>query len=157
MKTLIWHRHVPALMLVLYAVPAAAAEVTPATMNVAPLRDFVLALAAAIVSSAVPVLVPALLVRLRLSRNVALSGLITGAAQRAAGIAYHALVSAETNSDTVVFRNAAVAEGTRYVLATLPATVAALGLSPEHVAAMVTGELGRLLAVDPNTSIPSSK
>lgn len=157
MISMFWGRHVPALMLGLYAVPAAAAEMTPTPLNIAPLVDFVLAAAAAIVSSAVPILVPALLSRLRLSRNVALSGLITGAAQRAAGIAYHSLVNAEAGSDTVVIRNAALAEGTRYVLATLPATVAALGLSPEHVAAMVTGELGRLLAVDSNTSISSSK
>ena len=41
----------------------------------------------------------------------------------------------------------------QYVMQSMPDALKRLGVTPDHVGAMVTAELGKLLAVDPNVSI----
>ena len=61
--------------------------------------------------------------------------------------------SAGGSVGNVTLTNAAVAHGMQYIMQSMPDALQRLGVTPDHVGEMVTAELGKLLAVDPNVSI----
>lgn len=77
---------------------------------------------------------------------------VVEAVGRAAGEAYKQMVQAGAGA-TPATLNAAVAQGKDYLLASIPSALKAAGVTPEGAAQMVSGELGKLLAVDPSVSV----
>ena len=118
------------------------------------LLDILMPLAWTVITAAVPILLHAFLVKTKLDKNVALAGLITDATTRAGGIAYSAMVAEADHLGDEPIKNVAIARGVNYLLATLPGTINALGLTDDHLKTMVTAQLGTLLAGDPNVAIP---
>lgn len=75
------------------------------------------------------------------------------ATARGAALAYSALVTTGTDISNIPVNNAAIATGANYVLNSMTDTIKAAGITPEHVATMVTAELGKLLAADPGVTV----
>ena len=86
-------------------------------------------------------------------QDATLSRAIGDCVGRAAGLTYQMLATAGGSVGSVTLTNAAVAQGVEYVMQSMPDAIKRLGVTPDHVGAMVTAELGKLLAVDPNMSI----
>ena len=141
---------VAAIMLVI-ASPARAAQAASWGDLVQPLMP----LAGAVLTAVAGVLAAKLIAWLNLTREQAMAQAIAAGAQRAAGLAYQALLTQGAGLSQVEIRSGAVAAGVAYLADGFPRFVAALGLTPERLAAMVEAELGRLLAVDP-TVTPST-
>lgn len=121
-------------------------------VDLAWIMHFALAVASAVLSAAVPILLVWLDRHLKLSANSVLAADLRGLVQSGAGLAYHELAAlAQHNADPLI-KDAAISKGVAFVASAAPTVVAALGLSPTDVAAMLTGELGRLLAADPAVS-----
>ena len=78
---------------------------------------------------------------------------VQSAAEAGAKAAYGFLATNGASYYDVPVRNAAIAVGANHVLASVPAALKAMGLTPEHVTAMVEARLGGLLAVDPSVSL----
>jgi hypothetical protein len=74
---------------------------------------------------------------------------------RAAGEAYRQMIQPGGSASRTVSLAAAIAEGRDYLLARIPDTLKAAGITPEAAAQMVSAELGKLLALDPTVSIAS--
>lgn len=85
--------------------------------------------------------------------NAALVKEITDAASRGAGLAYHLLAVESAGIGDVTVHNVALARGANYVMQSAPAALQALGVTPDHVADMVRGELGKLLAAHPGVAM----
>ena len=109
------------------------------TVDLSPLAAVLLPLVQAALFAAVPPLLVWLRQHLALMQDVTLSRAITDCVGRGAGLTYQML--------------AAVAHGVRYVMQSVPDALKRLGVTPDHVGAMVTAELGKLLAIDPSVSI----
>jgi hypothetical protein len=139
---------------ILLLAPGAAFAADIAEPPLHQLLDILMPLAWAVVSAAVPILLHAILVKAKLDKNVALAGLLTAATGRAGGIAYSAMVAEADHLGDEPIKNVAIAKGVNYLAAALPDTIKALGVTPDHLGAMVSAELGRLLAADPNVAIP---
>lgn len=89
--------------------------------------------------------------------NAIANAAVSDAAARGAGIAYDAIVASGGSYLNPVVRNSAIAAGLQHVLASLPDTLATSGITQDTVIRMVTGELGKLLAVDPTvTAVPTT-
>ncbi len=79
--------------------------------------------------------------------------LLVNAGERAGGIAYDFLASRSSGMDPETAREHAFEAGIAYVKTVAPAAIAALGIPETAVQDMVRGQLGKLLAVDPNISV----
>ena len=117
------------------------------------------ALLAALLSAAAPYLVVAVERWLRIKQtdqvqalNTAAQATVNAAVQRAAGIAYAAIAAAPKGYTDPVVTNNALAAGLNHVVTSIPDALALLGVTQATVISMVQGELGKLLAVDPNVS-----
>ncbi len=129
---------------------AATALATP--VDLAWVLHFTLAVASAVLSGAVPIVLVWLDRHLKISANSALGADLARFVETGAGLAYHELASLAAHNADPLIKDAAIAKGANFVAATAPRLVAALGLTPADVAAMLTGELGRLMAADPAIS-----
>lgn len=89
-------------------------------------------------------------------RNTALRNALDMGLKRAGGIAYDYLSSRASGLSASSARMAAINAGIDYVAAALPDTVRSAGVTPDVLRNMVTGELGKLLAVDPGVTVASS-
>ena len=78
---------------------------------------------------------------------------VQSAAEAGAKAAYGFLATNGAAFTDVPVRNAAIAVGANHVLASVPDALKAMGLTPEHVSAMVEARLGGLLAADPTVSL----
>jgi hypothetical protein len=81
-------------------------------------------------------------------QDAVLAEQIAGAATRGAGLASEYLQTAATNDRdlTIDVKRSAVSVGVQYVLKSFPDAIAKLGASPDHIASMVIGELGKQTA-----------
>lgn len=77
---------------------------------------------------------------------------MSAAARAAGGLAYQALVTAAGKPASTEVLKAAIAVGARHVVQAAPLALRALGVTEAGLDAMVTAELGRLLARDPTVS-----
>lgn len=66
---------------------------------------------------------------------------------RAAGEAYKQMVQSGGAATSPASLAAAIAKGRAYLLARIPDTLKAAGLTPDAAAQMISGELGKLLAI----------
>ena len=118
------------------------------TVNFGPLANSILAILGPVLTAVAAVLARAIIQRLGVQNNAALANQITEAATRGAGVAFHMLQTtvAGAGVDRVAIHNVAIATGANYVAAALPEAIKNLGVSPDTIAGMVRGELGKLLA-----------
>jgi len=110
------------------------------------------ALMMAAVTTAIPILVPALLKRLGVANDTDLKNNLENVLQAAAGGAYKFAASHEGGLSNVAVHNGALATATSYVVSNLPDTLQKLGITPDKVTAMVSARLGALLATDPTVT-----
>ena len=123
------------------------------TVDLSPLAAALLPLVQAAVLAAVPLLLVWLRQHMVLMQDATLSGSIADCVGRGAGLTYQMLATAGGSVGSVALTNSAVAHGVQYVMQSMPDALKRLGVTPDHVGAMVTAELGKLLAADPNVSI----
>lgn len=133
-------------------------------IDFSPLVAALISLAAAMVSTAIPILVPALLRRISAANKADQSAIeanlstkLERAANAAAGVAYQ-YAAAKGGLAKADVHAGAIAAGAAYVVESLPETLQALGVGPTNVASMVSARLGGLLAGDPTVTagIPAS-
>ncbi len=122
------------------------------TVDLTSIADVLLSLAAAAVTAAIPILVPALLKRLGVANNADLTDKLELALQAAAGGAYKYAASHEGGLSSVAVHNGALAQATTYIVSNLPDTLKELGITPDKVQQMVSNRLGALLASDPTVT-----
>lgn len=111
------------------------------TLDLAPLADVCIAIAAAAISAAIPILVPDLLRLLRIHVTAQQSALLVQAASHGADLAVHEATLAAGGLTAVTIANARVATGAGYVAAYVPGLLAQAGVTPEHVADLVRASL----------------
>lgn len=121
-------------------------------IDVSPALQALAGLLCAALAAAVPLLVSKAERALGLSLTAQQTAAVTGAADSGAQLAYGFLVANAAQYGDVPMRNAAIAAGVNHVLASVPNALGALGLTPEHVHAMVEARLGGLLARDPTVT-----
>lgn len=122
------------------------------TVDIANAANILLGLAAAAITTAIPVVVPALLKRLGVANDTDLKNNLENVLQAAAGGAYKFAASHEGGLSNVAVHNGALATATSYVVSNLPDTLQKLGITPDKVTAMVSARLGTLLATDPTVT-----
>jgi hypothetical protein len=131
-----------------------AAPVSPSSsastlsLVIGPVVEWLLSLAAAVVTAGVPIALTWARQHLKLMQDAVLAEQIAGAATRGAGLASEYLQTAATNDRdlTIDVKRSAVSAGVQYVLKSFPDAIAKLGASPDHIASMVIGELGKQTA-----------
>jgi len=104
----------------------------------------------AFANALVPAMFALALVWLRRHR---VSTTVIEAVGRAAGEAYRQMVQSGAPVTDRASLAAAVAEGRDYLLARIPDTLKAAGITPEGAAQMVSAELGKLLAIDSTVGV----
>jgi hypothetical protein len=77
---------------------------------------------------------------------------IDTAAKRAGGIAVDFIKKVMPVNPTVEVRNAAIAQGLNHIAASLPDTVARMGITPDTLSRMVNSELAQLETTAPATA-----
>lgn len=86
--------------------------------------------------------------------NAALRDALDMAVKRAGGIAYDYMAARAGGMTTSQARIQAVNAGYDYLANSVPDILRSFGVQPETMKEMVHGELGKLLAVDPNVTVP---
>ena len=125
-------------------------------IDLTPLVQALAALALTAMTAAIPYLVPLLRRYLHIRLSATLAAAVQTAADAGAQAAYGYIAASAGSYRNVTIRNAAIAKGVEHVVASAPESMAALGVTPEHVRNMVEARLGGLLAADPNVSIAGS-
>jgi hypothetical protein len=123
-------------------------------IDLMPLVEAVASIGMLAVLGVIPVVLPAVLKRLRISNESDLAKRIEVAAMAGAGAAYkYALERAAAGGlGNVVVKHDALAAGVNHVAQSLPDTLEAMGIGREHIQRMVEARLGELLARDPSVS-----
>jgi hypothetical protein len=122
-------------------------------IDLTPLVQALAALALTAMTAAIPYLVPLLRRYLHLRLSATLAAAVQTAADAGAQAAYGYIAANAASYRNVTIRNAAIAKGVEHVVASAPESMAALGVTPDHVRNMVEARFGGLLAADPNVSI----
>jgi hypothetical protein len=122
------------------------------TVDLSPVAGALVSLAAAAVTATIPILVPALLKRLRIADNADLTKKIEVAADAGAGVAYQYAASRAGGLSHVAIQSAALAAGADYVSRHASDTLVTLNITPARVSEMVAARLGVLLAGDPTVT-----
>lgn len=122
------------------------------TVDIATTANVLLSLAAAAVTAAIPILVPAMLKRWGSANTADMTNNLENVLTAAAGGAYKYAASHVGGLSNVAVNNGALADATNYVLTSLPNDLKTLGITPEKVTQMVNKRLGTLLATDPSVS-----
>ena len=125
------------------------------SVDLTPLVQALAALALAALSAMTPYL--ALLMRryLHISLTATQAAAVEAAANAGAKAAYGYIATNGASFRDVAIRNAALASGVQHAVASVPDELSALGITPDHVRAMVEARFGGLLAADPTVSIAS--
>ncbi len=123
------------------------------SVDLTPLVQALASLALAALAATMPYLAPLLRRYLHISLTATQTAAVQAAADAGAKAAYGYIAANGASFRDVTIRNAALATGVQHVLATAPAALNALGITPDHVKAMVEAHFGGLLAADPTVSI----
>lgn len=110
---------------------------------------FLLATAGLVLTTCGTLLTAWLRTHLHAAKASALSTDLGNAVTAAGQLALDALASVAEHNRTIELHNSAVAMGVKYVLGAAPAAVKALGLTPDHLASMVSGEVAKALGTRP--------
>lgn len=122
------------------------------TVDLTPVVNALMALASIALTTAIPLVVPAVLKRLKVANSADLAARVEAAADAAAGLAYRYALAHEGGLANVAVQDAALAAGINHVAASVPGALAQLGITPDHVQQMVQARLGALLANDPTVT-----
>jgi hypothetical protein len=137
---------------------AQAAQVPSATtVDLTNVTNILLSIVSAAVVAALGVLVPYGLKRLGVANAADYAQTIDAAGTAAAGMAYNYALAHEGGLKNVDVHSAAIAEGVNHMTSTVPEAMAALGLTPTNVSAIVTSRLGVLLAKDATVTAGAPK
>ncbi len=123
------------------------------TVDLTPLVQALAVLALAAISAATPFIASLLHRYLHIQLSATQAASVQSAAEAGAKAAYCYIVTSGASYRTDLIRNAAVAIGVQHVMASTPAAMAALGITPDQVHRMVEARFGGLLAADPTVSI----
>jgi hypothetical protein len=119
------------------------------TVDLTPIVTTLLGIVSVAITTAIPILVTAVLKRLGVANDADLRQSLTAELQAGAGAAYKYATEHEGGLANVAVHNAAIVEGVNHVTAIMPDIITKLGLSDADVQNMVTAQLGKLLASDP--------
>lgn len=122
-------------------------------IDLAPLVQALAALALAAITAATPYLAPLLRRYLNIRLTATQAATVQTAANAGAQAAYGYLANNIASYRDIPVRNVAIAKGVQHVLASTPDALAALGITPDQVKAMVEARFGGLLAADPTVTI----
>jgi hypothetical protein len=125
-------------------------------IDLTPLLQALAALALAAVTAASPYLLLLLQRNLHVRLTGSQAAAVQCAAEAGAKAAYGFIAENAASYRDVGIRDRAIAKGAQHVVASAPEALTALGITPEHVRAMVEARFGGLLAGDPNVSIDQS-
>jgi len=125
------------------------------SVDLTPLVQALAALALAALSAMTPYLAPLLYRYLHVRLTATQTAAVEAAADAGAKAAYGYIATNGASFRDVTIRNAALASGVQHVVASAPDALSALGITPDHVRAMVEARFGGLLAADPTVSIAS--
>src|SRR5262249_32774434 len=106
-------------------------------IDLAPLVQALAALALAALTAATPYLAPLLRRYLNIRLTATQADALRSAADAGAKSAYGYIVTNAASYRDVAVRNAAIAKGVQHVTNSVPEALAVLGITPEHVRAMV--------------------
>jgi hypothetical protein len=121
-------------------------------IDLTPAVNALLALAATAVTAAIPIVVPALMRRLKIANNSDLAARIEAAADAGAGLAYRYAIAHEGGLANIAVQDASLGLAVNHVAQSVPGALEQLGITPDHVQQMVTARLGALLAADPTVT-----
>jgi hypothetical protein len=122
-------------------------------IDLSPLLQVLAAFALAALSAATPYLAPAIRRYLNIQLTATQAAAIQSAAAAGAQAAYGYIAANAGNFRDVTLRDAALAKGVQHVINSTPGTLAALGVTQDHVRQMVEARFGGLLAADASVSI----
>ena len=122
-------------------------------IDLAPLVQALAALALAAITAATPYLAPLRRRYLNIRLTATQAAPVQTAANAGAQAAYGYLANNIASYRDIPVRNVAIAKGVQHVLASTPDALAALGITPDQVKAMVEARFGGLLAADPTVTI----
>jgi hypothetical protein len=117
-------------------------------MNILYLDHFLLAVASAVITAVVPILAVYATRALHLTAGSALSNDLDNAIMAASRLALDELSSIAAHNVTVPIKSAAVQKAVEYVQNVAPAALKALGVTPESIAAMISGEVSKVLNIN---------
>jgi hypothetical protein len=123
------------------------------TIDLTPLVQLAATLASAALAGVVPFVLPVLQKYLHVKLTAAQAEKITDAAARAAGSAYGFIVQSGASLHDVPIRNAAIGRAVNYVIKSCPEYLKDLGVTNEHIEAIVEAEFGKLLVTDQSVTI----
>jgi hypothetical protein len=118
-------------------------------MNILYLDHFLLAVASAVITALVPILTVLATRALHITANSALSKDLDNAIMAASRLALDELSSVAAHNVTVSIKSAAVQKAVEYVQTVAPAALKALGVTPDSIAAMISGEVSKVLNINP--------
>lgn len=137
------------------AAAQAAAGATAGTVDLSPLIQWLIGAVSAALTAAVPILVRYFFSKMGIDRNSAFVEMVANAASRGAGIGYNWILTKAPAAAPIEVKNEAVRIGLDYVMKSFPDYIKKLGADKDQIERMVDGELGKLLAVDPNIQVGS--
>jgi hypothetical protein len=114
--------------------------------------DTAITIAGATIAAVIPVVVPAILQRLKIGANTDLQSRLDTVLEDAAGAAYKYAQSREGGLSSVAIHDDAIGRGVQFVLEMAPTELKALGITPSTVTSMLTAKIGKLLATDPTVT-----
>ena len=123
------------------------------SIDLTPLVQALAALVMTALVAATPYLAPLLGRYLRIRLSATQAAAIQSAADVGAQAAYGYIATNAASYLNPTIRSAALAKGVQHVMASAPEALAALGITDDHVRAMVEARFGGLLAADPSVSI----
>lgn len=112
-------------------------------------EHFVVVTAGLVLTACVPLVSGWLREHLHAATNSALSTDLDNAVTGAARLAIDTITNVAEQHRTLTLHNDAIGDATHYAINTAPAAVKALGITPSRVAAMVRGEVAKVLGDRP--------
>jgi hypothetical protein len=122
-------------------------------MDLTPLVQAAAALVLAALTAATPFIAPLVRQYLHVRLTEKQAAAIQNAAEMGAKAAYGYIAASGKSYLVPEVRNAALQRGFAHALESVPDTMAAIGVTPEHVRSMVEARFGGLLHEDPGVSI----
>jgi hypothetical protein len=126
-------------------------------IDLTPLVQALAALALAAFTAATPFIAPLLRRYLHIRLTATQAAAVQSAADAGAQAAYGYIVTNAASYRDATVRDAALAKGTDHVIASTPDSLAALGITKDHIRRMVEARFGALLASDPGVSIAGAQ
>jgi hypothetical protein len=122
------------------------------TLDLTPLLNVLLPIVAAIVGTSMPIITALIFKRFGIANDSDMAKKVDAALQDGGGMLYEYCTRHEGGLANVDVRNAGTAAVLQHITNQVGPELTALGYTPDHVANMLKGELGQLLAGDPSVT-----